>query len=64
MQDYQGKVVFAYYKGFSELEVLLTEVMTLLASLKICVNQNFNSLIVESDSKVIIQLVRFDVLSK
>ncbi|XP_071921849.1 uncharacterized protein [Coffea arabica] len=64
LQDHGGKVFFAYYKEFGKQDVLSAEAMSLLEGLKLCANQGYSSLVVESDSRVLVNMVCFGALSK
>ncbi|XP_071928034.1 uncharacterized protein [Coffea arabica] len=64
LRDHWGRVVWAYYKEFGDLDVLAAEAQSLLFSLQLCVERGVSSLIVESDSRVLVQLVGSKALSK
>nr|XP_027066108.1 uncharacterized protein LOC113691976 [Coffea arabica] len=64
LRDHWGRVVWAYYKEFGDLDVLTAEAQSLLVGLKLCPDCGVSSVIVESDSKVVVHLVVSKVLSK
>ncbi|XP_071901141.1 uncharacterized protein [Coffea arabica] len=64
MRDHCGRVIFAYYKEFGELDVLEVEAQSLREGLATCATRAVCTLIVESDSKVLVQLVNSEVVSK
>ena len=64
LRDHWGRVVWAYYKEFGDLDVLAAEAQSLLFGLQLCVERGVSSLIVESDSRVLVQLVGSKALSK
>ena len=57
VRDHVGKLVVAYYKEFEESDVISAEALALLHGLEICVERSFQSLQVEVDSEVLVQLV-------
>ena len=46
LQDHCGRVIFAYYKEFGELEVLEAEAQSLLVGLRMCAEREVRSLTV------------------
>ncbi|XP_071928141.1 uncharacterized protein [Coffea arabica] len=64
LRDHCGRVIFAYYKEFGELDVLEAEAQSFRDDLHICANWAVCTLTVESESKVLVQLVNSDVVSK
>ncbi|XP_027171689.1 uncharacterized protein LOC113771290 [Coffea eugenioides] len=64
LRDHCGKVCFAYYKEFGELDVLEAEAQSLLHGLQLCADREVGTLTVESDSKALVQLVCSDMGSK
>ncbi|XP_071900858.1 uncharacterized protein [Coffea arabica] len=63
-RDHWGRVVWAYYKEFEDLDVLTAEAQSLLVGLKLCADRGVSSAIMESDSNVLVHLVVSKVLSK
>nr|XP_027088493.1 uncharacterized protein LOC113709836 [Coffea arabica] len=64
LRDHCGKVCFAYYKEFGELDMLEAETQSLLHGLQLCADREVRALTVESDSKALVQLVCSDMGSK
>ncbi|XP_071914127.1 uncharacterized protein [Coffea arabica] len=64
VRDHCGRVIFAYYREFGELDVLEAEVQSLREGQAMCAARAVCTLIVESDSKVLVQLVNSEVVSK
>lgn len=64
LRDSTGKVIFAFYKEFGELEVLSAEASALLFGLQLCVDGGFRQVQVEVDSEVLVKLVLSQSLSK
>ena len=64
VRDHCGRVIFAYYREFGELDVLEAEAQSFRDDLHICANWAVCTLTVESESKVLVQLVNSDVVSK
>ncbi|XP_027101215.1 uncharacterized protein [Coffea arabica] len=64
VRDHCGRVIFANYKEFGELDVLEVEAQSLREGLAMCAARIVCTLIVESDSNVLVQLVNSEVVSK
>nr|XP_027127723.1 uncharacterized protein LOC113743824 [Coffea arabica] len=64
LRDHDGKVISTYYKELGDLGVLEVEAQALLEGLKMCAEQETGALTVESDSKVLVQLVNSEAVSK
>nr|XP_027093674.1 uncharacterized protein LOC113714076 [Coffea arabica] len=64
LRDYQGKLIFAYYKEFGEQDVLEAESMALLFGMQLCLQRGFRPSLVEVDSKALVQLVVSGVIAK
>ncbi|XP_027182050.1 uncharacterized protein LOC113780450 [Coffea eugenioides] len=64
LRDHCGKVCFAYYKEFGELDVLEAEAQSLLHGLQLCADREVGALTVESNSNALVQLVCLDMGSK
>lgn len=57
LRDHSGKVVFAFYKEFGELDVLAAEAAALEHGLQLCGSRGYLPLIIEVDSKIRVQLI-------
>ncbi|CDP18110.1 unnamed protein product [Coffea canephora] len=64
LRDHCGRVIFAFYKEFGEMDVLEAEAQSLLEGLRMCADRAVGALTVESNSNVLVHLVRSDVVSK
>ncbi|XP_027118631.2 uncharacterized protein [Coffea arabica] len=64
LRDYQGKVIFAFYKEFGEQDVLAAESLALLFGLQLCLQRGFRPSLVEVDSKALVQLVVSGAIAK
>ncbi|XP_027103135.1 uncharacterized protein [Coffea arabica] len=64
LRDHDGRVISAYYKEFGDLGVLEAEAQALLEGLQMCAERETGALTVESDSKVLVQLVNSEAVSK
>jgi len=57
LRDHSGKVVFAFYKEFGELDVLAAEAAALEHGLQLCGSRGYLPLIIEVDSQILVQLI-------
>nr|XP_027101056.1 uncharacterized protein LOC113720378 [Coffea arabica] len=64
LRDYQGKLVFAFYKEFGDQGVLEAECMALLFGLQLCLQRGVYPSLVEVDSKALVQLVVSGAIAK
>ena len=64
VRDYQGKMIFAFYKEFGDYNVLEAEGLALLFGLQLCSQRGLRPSLVEVDSKALVQLVVSGVLAK
>ncbi|XP_071918851.1 uncharacterized protein [Coffea arabica] len=55
--DHEAKLIFAFYKEFREVEVLLAEALSLRYGLQLCVVRALEKLEVEVDSEVLVRLI-------
>lgn len=60
VRDVDGKVIFAFYKEFGDVDVLTAEAMSLLHRLWLCYGKGLHGIYVESDSLSLVQLVESD----
>ena len=54
LRDHEGKMIFAFYKEFSEEDVLMAECLSLLHGLQLCLRRNLDSFQVEVNSQVLV----------
>nr|XP_027075960.1 uncharacterized protein LOC113699812 [Coffea arabica] len=64
LRDYQGKLIFAFYKEFGDQGVLEAECMALLFGLQLCLQRGVYPSLVEVDSKALVQLVVSGAIAK
>nr|XP_027120463.1 uncharacterized protein LOC113737428 [Coffea arabica] len=64
LRDYQGKLIFAFYKEFGDQGVLEAECMALLVGLQLCHQRGVVPSLVEVDSKALVQLVVSGAVAK
>ncbi|XP_071914053.1 uncharacterized protein [Coffea arabica] len=64
VRNYQGKLIFAFYKEFGEHGVLEAECLALLEGLQLCVQRGLVLSLVEVDSKVLVHLVVSGAVAK
>ncbi|XP_071939796.1 uncharacterized protein [Coffea arabica] len=64
LRDYQGKVIFAFYKEFGEQDVLSAESLALLFGLQLCLQRGLRPSLVEVDFKALVQLVVSGAIAK
>nr|XP_027082338.1 uncharacterized protein LOC113704655 [Coffea arabica] len=64
LRDYQGKLVFTFYKEFGDQGVLEAECMALLCGLQLCLQRGVYPSLVEVDSKALVQLVVSGAIAK
>lgn len=63
LKTYEGGMVFAYYKEFGEVDVLLAEVRSLSYGLQLCQQRGFSSFAIEVDSKSLVRMIQTSVVS-
>lgn len=64
LRDHEGKLVFAFYKEFGDMDVITAEACSLLTGLIICKDRGLQHLQVEVDSEVLVRLVNSKVIAK
>lgn len=57
-------MVFAFYKEFGKVDVLMAEALALLHGLNLCQEKGFSSFAIEVDSKALVQLVQLGLVSR
>ena len=57
VRDCEGKLVFAGYKEFGDVEVLVAKVLALLVSLRMCAKHGFARFLIKVDSRLLTHLV-------
>lgn len=64
LRDQNGRLIFAYYKEFGDVDVLTTESLSLLHGLELCWEKEVHDLDVEVDSEVLVRMLSSGVLAK
>ncbi|XP_071917253.1 uncharacterized protein [Coffea arabica] len=64
LRTFEGKLVFAFYKEFGDVDVLMAEALALVAGLQCCRYRNFKQILVEADSCSLVCLVNSDKVAK
>ncbi|XP_027169503.1 uncharacterized protein LOC113769236 [Coffea eugenioides] len=64
LQDHEGKINFAFYKDFEEVDILIAENLALLHGLQLCSMNYRGKLLVEVDSESLVTLVKSGCISK
>ncbi|XP_027157989.1 uncharacterized protein LOC113759610 [Coffea eugenioides] len=64
LRDSDGRLIFAYYKEFRELDVLMAESSSLLHGLQLCRDLARGPLLVEVDSKSLVGLLNAGATSR
>ena len=57
VRDCEGKLVFAGYKEFGDVEVLVAKVLALLVTLRMCAKRGFARFLIKVDSRLLTHLV-------
>nr|XP_027118613.1 uncharacterized protein LOC113735829 [Coffea arabica] len=64
VHDHTGRLVFAFYKEFGEVDTLTTEALSLWHGLLHCRDRNLSDLLVEVDSEALVRLLQFGATAK
>lgn len=64
LRTFEGKLIFAFYKEFGDVDVLLAEALTLVAGLQCCYDRNIKGFLAEVDSGSLVYLVNSEKMVK